>query len=399
MNEYLEEARALQEEIVKNPRWLHQHAEAGEHLPQTSAYVKAQLTEIGVPFDAVNDSGIIAHVGNAAAGKCILLRADMDALPMREEAEVPFASQTGCVHACGHDTHTAMLLAVAKILKRHEQDLRGEVKLMFQPAEECLTGAVNMLRAGILENPTVDAAVTLHVTGASSPDYPVGTMILSQGLGLASCDQYKVTVTGKGGHGAHPNECIDPITAAAHIHSAFQEISARELAATDVAVITQGTFHSGIASNVIPDSAEMTGTVRALDNAVRQKILQRMRELTELIGAAFRTSAKFEICGGCAPLYNDEAVFQDVCSYLENLLGAEKIRVDHDDPAMGAEDFSNVLAKVPGIQIVLVTGCEENGQYPMHNPKLILREDSLYIGTASMAWLAQQWLADHNTQN
>lgn len=395
MSDYLAEAKALQDEMVNDRRWLHRHAEVGEHLPETAAYVKKKLAGMGIEAKEICECGLVVNLGGKKPGKCILLRADMDALPMQEQSGVSFACENGCAHSCGHDMHTAMLLGAAKILKAHEDELCETVKLMFQPAEEIFTGAAKMMKAGVAEDPHVDAAVTLHVSSVSP--FPVNSLVLKKGLGNASCDVYRVVVKGLGCHGANPDQGVDPITAAAHIHTAFQELSAREINSQDVAVITQGMFHSGEAPNVIPGTAVMEGTMRALKEEVRQKLLRRMREITESIGKAFRAEATFEVCGGCRPLYNDEAVFEAARTYFTELVGEEGVKIKGSEAAMGAEDFSNVLENIPGIQVVLAVGSTLDGaKYPMHNPRVVFREEPMYIGAGGMAYLAKRWLEDHN---
>ena len=232
----LQEAKALQEEIKSHRLWLHTHAETGFDLTETKPYVKSALMKMGYTVQECGKAGLVTTVGKPG-GKVLLLRADMDALPIAEEADVDFACQNGRMHACGHDMHTAMLLGAAKLLKAHESELDGMVKLMFQPAEEIFEGSKDMIASGVLENPRPDAALMIHV--AAGMPLPAGTVVVSApGVSAPAADYFTIRVHGKGCHGSAPQNGIDPLTAAAHILIALQEIHARELSASDEAVLT-----------------------------------------------------------------------------------------------------------------------------------------------------------------
>lgn len=396
MKNLLEEAKKIQEELVACRRKIHQYPEIGEHLPQTKKFVREKLVQMGYQPQEFGDSGLAALAGDPEFGRCILLRADMDALPMREETELPFRSENGNMHACGHDMHTAMLLGAASLLKSHESELPGCVKLMFQPAEETFTGAAMMIREGILENPKVDAAVTMHGDGMSEYDTGKMTMI-TEGVAMASCDSYRIEIEGVGTHGAFPNQGVDPIMAGMNIYNALQEIITREIKASDVAVLTQGTFHAGTAANIIPDTAYMEGTLRTFDKEIRKYIRQRVEEITMSVAAAFRAEARCIWNGGCQPLYNDPEVFEDVSGYIRELLGQEGMVIEGEEAVpFSSEDFSNILDLVPGIQMFLVTGSmKEGADVPMHNPKIVFDESVMYIGAAVLAYVASRWLEEH----
>ena len=297
----LESAKELETQLRTWRRTLHRHPEVGFDLPETKALVKKALTEMGYTPQDCGKCGVLALAGGKRPGKTILLRGDMDALPLQEESGEEFASEVpGKMHGCGHDMHTAMMLGAAKLLKAHEDEIEGTIKLEFQPAEEIFQGSLDMLKNGLLENPKVDAAVMFHVL-AGMP-LPVGTVLVpGGGITMASCEQYHITVHGKGGHGSMPNACIDPITAAAHIHIALQEINARELSQNDFGVLTTGRFAAGAASNVIPDTAEMWGTIRTTDpdNKTGAFIRQRMTEISEGVAKAFRCTAEVEFSDYC----------------------------------------------------------------------------------------------------
>ena len=396
MKNFLEEAKKMQEELVAFRRKIHQNPEIGEHLPQTKKFVREKLVQMGYQPQELGDSGLAALAGDPGSGRCILLRADMDALPMREETELPFRSENGNMHSCGHDMHTAMLLGAASLLKSHESELPGCVKLMFQPAEETFTGAQMMIREGILENPKVDAAITMHGDGMSEYDAGKMTMI-TKGVAMASCDSYRIEIEGIGTHGAFPNQGVDPIMAGMNIYNALQEIITREIKASDVAVLTQGTFHAGTAANIIPDTAYMEGTLRTFDKEVRMYIRQRVEEITMSVAAAFRVKARCIWNGGCQPLYNDPEVFEDVSGYIRELLGQEGLVIEGEEAVpFSSEDFSNILDLVPGIQMFLVTGSMKAGaDVPMHNPKIVFDESVMYIGAAVLAYVASRWLEEH----
>ena len=263
------EAAEMSAELIAHRKYLHAHAETGFELKNTLSYVKKELEKMGYAPKPCGKAGLVALAGGKKPGKVFLLRADMDALPIREQADVDFACENGCMHACGHDMHTAMLLGAAGLLKKHEAEISGTVKLMFQPAEEIFEGSGDMIRAGVLEDPRVDAALMLHVM-AGMPFDP-GTVIVSgAGVSAPAADYFEIRVKGKGCHGSMPNMGIDPLTAAAHILIALQEIQTRELAMTDRAVLTIGTMHAGTAANAIPDEGREPSYLRRNGTGFRQ---------------------------------------------------------------------------------------------------------------------------------
>ncbi len=262
MFDYREDALALREELITHRRQLHRDPEVGLHLPRTRAYVMEQLRGYGCAPIECGDSGVVALIGGKKPGKVFLLRADMDALPIQEETGLPYASRTpGNMHACGHDTHTAMLLGAAKLLKQHEDEIPGTVKLLFQPGEEILEGAKAMVEAGVLENPRVDAAAMLHVIAGSQ--VKEGTMgVFGPGAAYASADWFKIEIKGLGGHGAAPNYTRNPLGALCTIHQGIHEIIAEHSAPAENCVMTVGELHGGDTGNIIPDSAYLRGTIR-----------------------------------------------------------------------------------------------------------------------------------------
>ena len=309
----LNEAKALEPQLQTWRRTLHRHPEVGFDLPQTKALVKQALTEMGYAPQDCGKAGVLALVGGKKPGKTLLLRGDMDALPIQEQSGEEFSSEIpGRMHGCGHDMHTAMMLGAAKLLKAHEDEIEGTVKLEFQPAEEIFQGSPDMIANGLLEDPKVDAAVMFHVL-AGMP-LPAGTVLVpGGGITMASCEQYHITVHGKGGHGSTPHACVDPITAAAHIHIALQEINSRELDPNAFGVLTTGCFKAGAASNVIPDTAEMFGTIRTTDpdNKTGELIRKRMTEIAQGVALAFRCTAEVEFSDYCPCMVVDKTLAAD----------------------------------------------------------------------------------------
>ena len=395
----MQEAVALQEEIKAHRLWLHIHAETGFDLTETKPYVKSTLTEMGYTVQECGKAGLVTTVGKPG-GKVLLLRADMDALPIAEEADVDFACKNGRMHACGHDMHTAMLLGAAKILKAHESELGGTVKLMFQPAEEIFEGSKDMIASGVLENPRPDAALMIHV--AAGMPLPAGTVVVSApGVSAPAADYFTIRVHGKGCHGSAPQNGIDPLTAAAHILIALQEIHARELSASDEAVLTIGTFHAGEAGNVIPDTATMGGTIRTYDEKTRAYLKERMTAIAKNVAEAFRASAEVSFGSGCPTLVNDKDLSEKVTGYLKDLLGASHAfttaELSGGKPARGggSEDFAYVSHEVPSLMLALAAGEPSKGYpYPQHHPKVKFDERVLSTGAAVFVDCAINYLRE-----
>ena len=397
----LAEAEALQPQLQKWRRTIHRNPEIGFDLPKTRALVKQALTEMGYQPQDCGKAGILALAGGKRPGKTILLRGDMDALPIFEESGEVFASEIpGRMHGCGHDMHTAMMLGAARLLKAHEDELEGTVKLEFQPAEEIFQGSPDMLAHGLLEAPHVDAAVMFHVLGGMP--LPLGEVLVpGGGITMASCEQYHIVVHGKGGHGSMPENCIDPITAAAHIHIALQEINARELSQNDFGVLTTGRFAAGAASNVIPDTAEMWGTIRTTDpeNKSGALIKQRMTEIAQGVAAAFRCTAEVTFSDFCPCMVVDETLSKDAFGYLSEMLGQgvmDMTSLTGGKPGGGSEDFAFVSHEVPTVSLFLACGGPAQGcRYSQHHPKVRFDDSVLYKGSAAYGYVAMRWLAEH----
>ncbi len=397
--ELLNEAKTLEPQLQTWRRTLHKHPEVGFDLPQTKALVKQALTEMGYTPQDCGKAGVIALAGGKKPGKTILLRGDMDALPIQEQSGEEFASEIpGRMHGCGHDMHTAMMLGAAKLLKAHEDELEGTVKLEFQPAEEIFQGSPDMIANGLLENPKVDAAVMFHVL-AGMP-LPAGTVLVpGGGITMASCEQYHITVHGKGGHGSTPNACIDPITAAAHIHIALQEINSRELDPNGFGVLTTGCFKAGAASNVIPDTAEMFGTIRTTDpdNKTGELIRKRMTEIAQGVATAFRCTAEVEFSDYCPCMVVDKALAADALTYMTDLLGQgamDMTPITGGKAGGGSEDFAFVSHEVPTVSMFISAGSSKDGYlYGQHHPKVRFDDGILFEGSAAYSYFALRWLS------
>ena len=397
------EAEEIRDRVLSERRTLHQSPGTGFDIGETLTFVRKELADMGLQPVDCGRAGLVALVGGKKPGKVFLLRADMDALPIREEADVEFASQNGRMHACGHDLHTAMLLGAARLLKAHEDEIEGTVKLMFQPAEEIFEGSHDMIEAGLLENPKVDAALMIHVM-AGMP-FPAGTVIVSApGVSAPAADYFEIKVQGKGCHGSMPNTGVDPLTAAAHILIALQEIHARELALGDRAVLTIGTMNGGTAANVIPDTVTMGGSIRTFDEETRAFIKQRMTEIAEGTAKSFRAEASVTYGSGCPTLVNDKDLSLCCGKYMKELLGQEKAFSVAELSAMGggssksagSEDFAYVSQEVPSVMLALAAGQPEKGyRYPQHHPMAKFDESVLPGGSAVYAYAALRWLEEH----
>lgn len=406
-SDILLEAQNNASQIIANRRYLHENPELGFDLNKTNEYVKNALINMGYEPTPCGKAGFNVLAGGKKPGKVFLLRADMDALPVHEEADVDFAATNGRMHACGHDMHTAMLLGAAQILKNHEDEIEGTVKLMFQPAEEILEGAKDMIEAGVLKNPDVDAALMIHVM-AGMP-FPSGTAIVCDGgVSAPAANYFTIKIQGKGCHGSMPNTGIDPITAAAHIITALQEIHARELAQSDEAALTFGSIHAGDAANVIPDTANLAGTLRAFDDEVYRLIKERLTAITTGIGSALRTEATVTFGSGCPTLVNDADLSACTVKYIQELNGFDSAFTSGQLAVMatannqkspkssGSEDFAYISHQVPSIMLALAAGHPDDGyRYPQHHPKVTYDEKVLPVGSAIYAYTAMRWLSEH----
>ena len=392
----LQKAKALQTELVKDRRYLHAHAETGFHLHNTVGFVQKRLQEMGYTPKIYGKGAVVATLGQGR--KNFLLRADMDALPIKEESGEAFACKNGKMHACGHDMHTAMLLGAARLLKSRERQLSGKVTLLFQPAEEILEGAKNAVEAGVLKTPKVHAAMMLHVmTGVP---FPTGSIIVaSEGVSAPAADYFTVKVQGKGCHGSMPWKGRDALTVAARILLGLEEISARELALSQPAVLTVGSLKTGEAGNAISDVAELSGTLRAFDEETRAYIKKRVQEIARGIGKAFQANVSVRFPSGCPTLVNDGELSAFTFEKLKGLCGEKSVftsaqlQGEGKKNGGGSEDFAYISHEVPSIMIAIAAGETEKGyRYPLHHPKVKFDEGALCVGAAAYAYIAEEWL-------
>lgn len=404
----LSEAKEMQLLLTKHRRYLHAHPELGFDLLKTKEYVRNELCSMGYKPMECGKCGLVTLVGNQQSGKTFLLRADMDALPIFEQADAECISgMNGHMHACGHDMHTAMLLGTARLLKTHESEINGTVKLMFQPAEETLEGAKDMLENHVLEIPEVHAAMMIHVT--LGMPFPTGTAIICNGgISAPAADYFEIKIQGKGCHGAMPELGVDPITIASHIIIALQELHARELSMADDAVLTIGTIQAGDANNIVPDTAFLRGTMRAYDESIRKRLKVRLEEISKGIAKVFRGVADIRFTSGCPTLLNDTNVSADITKYCKELLGEDMAFSQSDlvsidtagtraTKAVGSEDFSYISHQVPSVMVALASGNAQNGfSYPLHHPKVTFDENALAIGSSIYAYSAMRWLEEHS---
>ena len=388
---YYERALELKDETIANRRHIHKNAETGLDLPKTKAYVMEKLTEYGLePKDC--GYGVTATLGKW--GKVLLLRADMDALPMPEESGEEFACPTGKeAHTCGHDFHAAMLLTAAKMLKEKEDTLEGTIKFMFQPAEETFEGSKNMIENGILENPPVDAALAYHV---SPGKMPIGLFMYNdKDTMMYSVDGFKITIHGKGSHGAYPHVGVDPINIGVHIHLALQELIARESDPTHSCVLTIGQFAGGTAANIIPETAVLQGTIRTNKPEARELLVRRMKEVAEKTAAVYNGTVDIEMISEVPPLICNPKLTDEVVGYMQEL-GIPGLTPYPGISASASEDFAVIAEKVPSTFMYLSAGyLDERGQYPAHHPKAQFNEDVCPIGAACLAHCASQWLKNN----
>lgn len=402
--ELRKEAENMNTKLVEIRHHLHKHPETGFDLKETTAFVKKELIAMGYEPQECGKSGLTVLAGKKE-GKVFLIRGDMDALPIKEEADVEFKATNGKMHACGHDMHTTMMLGAAKLLKNHEQEIEGTVKLMFQPAEEIFEGSNDMIHAGVLENPKVDAALMIHVM-AGMP-FTEGTAIVCDGgVSAPAADYFTIQIQGKGCHGSMPNMGVDPVSIAAHIITALQELNARELSISEEAVLTIGTIHGGKAANVIPDTVELGGTLRTYDEEVRTFLKGRMEEIVKGVAEVFRGKAEVIFGSGCPTLLNDEELSKATLKYLKELLGEQNAFTagqlnaaagDKKSPkTSGSEDFAYISHKVPSIMLALAAGQPEKGyNYPQHHPKVKFSDEVLPVGSSIYAYTAMEWLKEH----
>ncbi len=372
------------ERAVAVRREIHRHPELGFEEENTARIVERELDEIGVEHRRIAKTGVVGIVRGALPGRVVGLRADMDALPIGEDSGEACASLLpGKMHACGHDAHTAMLVGAARELQAARATLAGTVVLLFQPAEEGPGGALPMIEAGAMDDPRIEAVAMLHV----DPRLPTGTIGITAGAVNAAADEFRLTVRGKGGHGAYPHKAVDAIPCAAAIVLALQNVVARETDPLASAVVTIGTIAGGYRQNVIADRVVMTGTTRAHDPAVRDAVHAKVRRIAENVAAAYDARAEFELVMGYPPVVNDAGLAAAFTAYARDAAG---LTVEAPAPTMGGEDFAYFAQRVPGLLVRLGIYNQELGSiHSGHSPQFRLDEGALQYGIRTLVAFAR----------
>lgn len=382
------EVRALAPEVTRLRRAIHAHPERGFEEVETAKLVRGRLKAWGISHHPLAKTGTVALVKGARPGPTILVRADMDALPLEELSKVPYASKIkGVMHACGHDGHVAMALGAAALLHQRRADLCGNVKVMFQPAEEGPGGAEPMIEEGLLDGPKVDAAFAIHLWN----DLDTGQVGVREGPVFAAENQFRLKIVGKGGHGAAPHQTVDPVVVAAQVVTACQAIVSRRVDPVKTAVVTFGKIQGGTRHNIIPDDVTLDGTIRSFDPAVRKQVVREFRKIVTGIAASFGAKVQLDELPGYPPTVNDAEHCARVREALSPAFGVRS--VVEQDQCMGAEDMSYVLAKVPGCYMVLGSRNKKKGFiYPHHSAQFDFDEAALANGVEVWMRIAEKYL-------
>ncbi|WP_455366375.1 M20 metallopeptidase family protein [Kaarinaea lacus] len=389
----LDRAHTIKDFIVNTRREIHQHPELGYQETNTAKLVAHQLDELGVPYQTgFARTGVIAEL-RQGEGPCVLVRADMDALPIQEATGLDFQSKTeGVMHACGHDTHTAMLLGAVKLLK--DQPFKGALRFLFQPAEENnyddpdgFSGAQRMIVEGALEG--VDAAIGLH----QIPTMPTGEIAITDGSVMAAADFFEIIITGKSAHaGVSPEAGIDAVVIAAELVMSLQTIVSRHVGPKDTAVVSVSTIEGGNAANIVADRVRLTGTIRALNEDTHHKILQLIQTRCDAFATMHNTTIDFKIFYSVPVTVNDSEVSRVAREAARKLFGAQYV---HDDVTiMGGEDFAYIAQQVPSCFALLGTRVDKGEAHPLHSPKMVINEDALPMGAAYLAQAALDLLEE-----
>lgn len=390
-NVLLQEAQGLNPWLQEVFFRLHRNPELGTKEFKTQALILEELEKMGVEAAPIADTGVVGLIRGGKPGKTVAFRADMDALPITEQTNLPYSSQNpGVMHACGHDAHVTVLLGAAKMLCARAATMRGNVKLLFQPAEEGIGGAERMIADGCMENPHVDAVFFSHCTA----EYPAGAIMLRSGPATASSNPFTVTFRGKGTHGAKPQNGTDSIVAACQTVLALQTISSRRTSPTDSVVVTVGSIHGGTTGNVIPETVTLSGTIRTLTPETRARVKADFRQIVSGTAAAMGVEAEIDMVDGYAATINDEAMTQLVRSAAQTLLGKEHV-FPMKTPTMGSEDFGYYCQKAPGCYYGLgIANAEKGFTYPIHNPHFTVDPEALPYGAALYTQIAEDFLAE-----
>jgi amidohydrolase len=388
LQEIKQEADALHPQLIQWRRDFHQHPELGFEERRSAGIIAEHLHNLGLEVSTgIGKTGVVAMVeGDTVSDDAptVMLRFDMDALPIEEETNLPFRSQNpGVMHACGHDGHMAIGMGVAQLLSQHRKALQGRVKLVFQPAEEGLGGALAMINDGVLNDPVPSASYGLHLWSR----LPLNHVVVQPGPLWANADMFRLTVQGKGGHGAVPHETVDATLVASHIVVAWQSIVSRNVNPQETAVVSVGKLHSGNASNIISERAELAGTIRSFTQEVRSHLLRRLEEMASAIAQSFGATAHFEYLGGCPVTQNSEAGAALMKGVADQIVGPEQ--VIQIQPMMVGEDMSEFLNRAPGCFILVGASDPTEGWHsPHHSPTFDFDERMLPTGVAVLAGAA-----------
>ena len=384
------DAQAMREQLVAWRRDFHRHPELGFHEVRTAGIVARHLSDLGLEVQTgVGQTGVVGVLGGARPGPVVMLRFDMDALPIEEANDTDYASQNpGVMHACGHDAHTAIGMGIAQLMAAHRQRLPGTVKFVFQPAEEGCGGALSMIEAGVLESPRPDVALGLHVWNSM----PVGEAQIGGGPVMAAAGMFTIGVRGKGGHGALPHQTVDAVLVGSAIVNALQSIVARNVSPREPAVVSVGTFQAGSAFNVVTGAAELTGTFRSFDDETHALLGRRIREVAHGTAQAMGATLDVDIRTISPVTVNDAQVAVLVRDSAVDVLGPERVAAEQF--TMGAEDMSEFLKRVPGCFFFVGSRNDARGfNAPHHNPHFDIDEDALPLGVAILAHSAVRYLS------
>lgn len=382
----LEKVEQNKEDLLNIRHQIHRHPETAFEEIETTKLIKKVLDDADIENHPNGDStGVIGLIHGAKEGPVLAIRADIDALPIKENTGLPFSSEvSGKCHACGHDLHTTVLIGAARLLKEYQNDLCGTIKLIFQPAEEVMTGAAKTIANGALENPKPDFILACHTW----PDMPAGSIGVRKGTMLGASDSFKVKVIGKGGHAAHPQKGIDPVVIAAHIITQLQTIVSRRVAAIDPVVVTVGHLEAGTAANIIPNEAYFEGTVRTQSNETRNHVAEILKQLAVGTARAMGGGAEVSYTFGVGPTISEDHLVDEISEAVTELLGNDKL-LQVPSPSMGSEDFARYLEHIPGAIFRLGTHNDTpESKLALHNASLLFDEKAIPTGVATMVGAA-----------
>lgn len=389
-NVFLQEAKALAPYMEEIFYHLHRHPELSSQEYETQKFILAELEKLGIEAEKVADTGVVGIIRGGKPGKTVGFRADMDALPLLEETDLPYKSENdGVMHACGHDSHMTILLGFAKMMVARKAELTGNIKLFFQPAEEKNGGARRMIAGGCLENPQVDGVFFSHCTGG----YPLGQIKAKYGSVSAASNAFFVTVKGKSCHGAYPHRGIDPIAAACQMVTAIQTIVSRRTSAADSVVVTVGSIQGGTAPNIVAEEVKFSGTIRTLNPTCRQQAVDSFRQIVTGIAQAMNVEVDIFMKEGYAATVNNEDMVDLVRAAGAKVLGTENV-LTKSEVTMGAEDFAYFCEAVPGCYFSFGIAAPGQPQAPAHNPKFKLDPQALPYGAAVYAQIAMDFLKE-----